>query len=115
PLNLDLRDATWEETLEAVRIQSRLNVVMNPELMANAPAKRVTIGGAGIPLSQVLDALRASGMACEWKDSALFFLPAEDGKVAPAAEPQRERSPLSGTAQPRPLDLPHRPGPAGAG
>ncbi len=114
-LDLDLRDASWEDVVVALRAKSQLNVVMSPQLMAVGLDKRVTIQGGGIPLSEVLDHLRAAGVACVWQDSALFFLPVEPGTEAPAGGPQPNRSPLSGTAQPRPLDLPHRPGPAGAG
>jgi hypothetical protein len=117
PLDLDLRDASLEDALVAVRAQTKLEVIVLPELHALASERKIliTITGAGIPLRQVLVELRQVGLACKWHSEALVFSSAADGEAAPAGGPQGERSPLSGLASPRPLDLPHRPGPAGAG
>lgn len=115
PHTFDLHNASLEDMVVAVRAQSQLNVVVLPGLLASGSKNRYTIQGAGIPLSQVLDLLRAAGLAWAWRGEALVFSAAADGQPAPAGEPQPNRSPLSGTVQPLPLDLPHRPGPAGAG
>lgn len=115
PLDLDLRDASLEDALVAVRAQTKLNVIVLPELLASERKILITITGTGIPLRQVLVELRQIGLACKWHSEALVFSSVEDAGAAPAGGPQGERSPLSGIAQPSPLDLPHRPGPAGAG